>query len=41
MRRAVASSLLVVLTVAIYARVATFDFINFDDSGYARTTRRC
>jgi len=36
MRRAIVSLLLVVLTVAIYARVATFDFINFDDPGYVR-----
>ena len=34
MRRAVVSLLLVAATVAIYARVATFDFINFDDPGY-------
>ena len=36
MRRAGIALLLVVATVAIYARVATFDFINYDDSGYVR-----
>ncbi len=36
MRRAVVSLLLVVATVAVYARVATFEFINYDDSGYVR-----
>jgi Flp pilus assembly protein TadD len=36
MRRAAVSLFLVVATAAIYARVATFDFINFDDSGYVR-----
>jgi Flp pilus assembly protein TadD len=36
MRRAGISLLLVVATVAIYAPVATFDFINFDDGGYVR-----
>ena len=36
MRRAFVPLLLVVATVAVYARVATFDFINYDDSGYVR-----
>ena len=36
MRRAAVSLLLVVATVAVYARVASFDFINYDDSGYVR-----
>ena len=37
MTRRVAISLwLVVATAAIYARVATFDFINFDDPGYVK-----
>jgi Tfp pilus assembly protein PilF len=36
MRRAFVSLLLVVLTVAVYAQVASFGFINFDDSGYVR-----
>ena len=36
MRRAGVSLLLVAATVAIYARVVTFDFINFDDPGYVR-----
>src|SRR5882672_3417424 len=31
-----AALLLVVATVAVYARVATFDFINFDDPGYVK-----
>jgi Flp pilus assembly protein TadD len=35
-RRAAILLLLVAVTVAIYARVATFEFINFDDSGYVR-----
>ena len=34
MRTAFVSFLLAALTVAIYARVATFGFINFDDPGY-------
>jgi Flp pilus assembly protein TadD len=34
MRRAAVSLLLVVATVAIYARVTSFAFINFDDPGY-------
>jgi Tfp pilus assembly protein PilF len=36
MQRAFVSLLLVVLTVAVYAQVASFGFINFDDSGYVR-----
>jgi tetratricopeptide (TPR) repeat protein len=37
MQRRVAVSLLLVLaTVAVYARVTTFAFINYDDSGYVR-----
>jgi len=36
MRRAAVSLLLVAATVAVYARVATFDFINYDDSAYVR-----
>jgi tetratricopeptide (TPR) repeat protein len=36
MRRAAIALALVVATVAIYARVATFDFINYDDSGYVK-----
>jgi Flp pilus assembly protein TadD len=35
-RRAAVSLLLTLATVAIYARVATFDFINFDDPGYVK-----
>ena len=34
LRRAAVSLLLVVATVAVYARVATFGFINFDDPAY-------
>ena len=36
MRRAAVCTLLAAATVAIYARVATFDFINYDDIGYVR-----
>jgi Tfp pilus assembly protein PilF len=36
MRRAFVSLLLVVLTVAVYAQVASFGFINLDDAGYVR-----
>jgi Flp pilus assembly protein TadD len=34
MRRATIALLLVALTLVVYARVATFEFINLDDSGY-------
>ena len=36
MRRALVSLLLPVLAVAIFARVATFGFINFDDPAYVQ-----
>ncbi len=36
LRRAVVSLLLVAATAAIYAQVASFEFINFDDPGYVR-----
>jgi protein O-mannosyl-transferase len=36
LRRAAISVLLVAATVAVYARVTSFAFINYDDSGYVR-----